>query len=122
MAISTAESKFKYFTVVNKRETAYCSPYQSYSALQNEINSYVGVGELAMGNITFQTRLQNSLSSCTSVCILSNVVNTNGMLIPFDKSVDMYDCSLLSQAETMYIDFSGGKNSLGIVSNPPTNI
>jgi hypothetical protein len=53
--------------------------------------------------------------------LLAPIVGTTGLLVPYEKSVNLYDCAQLNNAESAYIDFSGGKNSLGMVSNAPTN-
>ncbi|CAL6061016.1 WD40_repeat protein [Hexamita inflata] len=123
MAISTADSKFKYFTIVSRRDSQFLNNnYQSYSVLLQEQNGVFGVNELANGNIPFQQRMQGCMSPCTSFSILSPIYNTNGLLVPYDKSVNIFDCQQLTQQEYMYVDFTGGKNSLGVIQNYPTNI
>ena len=62
----------------------------------------------------------NSLTPCRSLSVL--YPSSSSVLVPFDKSIDMYDTLQMNNSESIYIDFTGGKNSLGVVSNYPTNI
>ncbi|KAH0573171.1 WD40 repeat protein [Spironucleus salmonicida] len=121
--VMQGEGKYKYGTIVSRR-SAECvqNCYAQFLSYLEEINNQYGIVENTNGNQQFNLVVSRSLCPSRSISILQVIKNSSKFLVPFDKSINIIDVSSGSNIEKTYMDFTGGKNSLGVVSNYPTNI